>query len=105
MRPATAPRSSATIFTDIALSRVFAVALSYTHDFLRGLAGAHGGGLHAACDLLRGGALLGDGRGNGARNLADIAYRALDCPDRLDRARGRLLHPGDLGRGGRPARA
>src|SRR5262249_52183696 len=70
--------------------------LAHPLDLGRGLDRALGRGLDAARDLLGGGALLGDGGGDRARDIADLADGVLDGADRLDRARGGVLHAGDL---------
>src|SRR5262249_23604854 len=70
--------------------------LAHARHLAGGLGGAPGGGLDAAGDLLGGGALLGDGGGDRARDVADVADGSLDRADRLDRAHGGLLHAGNL---------
>src|SRR6185312_1508563 len=52
--------------------------------------------LDAARELLRRRALLSHRRGDGARNIADLADGLLDGGDGADRARGGALHAGDL---------
>ena len=65
-------------------------------DLFRGLRGALRRDFDRAGDFLRRGALLGDGGGDGAGDIADFADRAFDRARRLDRALGRRLHGGDL---------
>jgi hypothetical protein len=77
MRVATSPRSAATDFTALALTRVAAVA-SPACPLVGGLARAPGRVFDAAGDLLSGSALLGNCGGDRAAGLADLTNRALN---------------------------
>ena len=96
MRPATLPRSSATAFTAPALARVSSVAVPTRLTSSAVSTVRLAGDLDAARDFRRGGALLGDGGGDGAADIADFADDMFDRGDRLDRAHGGALHAGDL---------
>ena len=96
MRPATWPRSSATALTAPALARVSSVAASTRPTSLAVSPVRVRGDLDAARDFLRRRALLGDGGGDGAADVADLADGVLNRRDCLDRTNGRALHAGDL---------
>src|SRR6185437_984444 len=76
-------------------ARVFGSGAEQVH-FVGSFHRALGGDLDAARDFRRCGALLGDGGGDGAADVADFTDDMLDRRDRLDRTHRGALHTGNL---------